>query len=82
MTRSGRINGCPALYTMYVCFDFSVQFHEPDTNDTFLGQTEIYRKVFHAVPDDSISTWKQYKDFVAFHDRLAKPVSRSYQSLK
>ncbi|TFK27984.1 phospholipase D [Coprinopsis marcescibilis] len=36
--------------------------------------TEIYRKVFHAIPDDTVSTWKQYKDFVAHHDRLSKPV--------
>ncbi|KAJ2932640.1 hypothetical protein H1R20_g4455, partial [Candolleomyces eurysporus] len=36
--------------------------------------TEIYRKVFHAVPDDLITTWKQYKDFVAHHERFARPV--------
>ncbi|KAF5339011.1 hypothetical protein D9611_008713 [Ephemerocybe angulata] len=35
--------------------------------------TEIYRKVFHAVPDDLITTWKQYTEFVAYHDRMAKP---------
>ncbi|KIY44775.1 phospholipase D [Fistulina hepatica ATCC 64428] len=35
--------------------------------------TEIYRKVFHAVPDDLVTTWKQYKDFVAHHERLNKP---------
>ena len=38
-------------------------------------KTEIYRKVFHAIPDDHISTWKQYKEFVAHHERLNKPVS-------
>jgi len=38
-------------------------------------QTEIYRKVFHAVPDDLITTWKQYKEFVIHHERFAKPVS-------
>ena len=38
-------------------------------------KTEIYRKVFHAIPDDHISTWKQYKEFIAHHDRLNKPVS-------
>src|ERR1700722_823370 len=37
-------------------------------------QTEIYRRVFHAVPDDNITTWKQYKEFVAWHERLNKPV--------
>lgn len=36
--------------------------------------TEIYRQVFHAVPDDLITTWKQYKEFVAHHERLQKPV--------
>lgn len=36
--------------------------------------TEIYRKVFHAIPDDLITTWKQYKDFVAHHERFARPV--------
>lgn len=35
--------------------------------------TEIYRKVFHAVPDDTISTWKQYTEFVAHHERFWKP---------
>jgi phospholipase D1/2 len=38
-------------------------------------QTEIYRKVFHAIPDDLITTWKQYKEFVKHHERLNKPVS-------
>ncbi|KZP31489.1 phospholipase D [Athelia psychrophila] len=36
--------------------------------------TEIYRKVFHAVPDDLVTTWKQYKEFVSYHDRLNQPV--------
>ncbi|KAF9777640.1 phospholipase D [Thelephora terrestris] len=35
--------------------------------------TEIYRKVFHAVPDDLVTTWKQYKDFILYHERLNKP---------
>ncbi|KAF8630837.1 hypothetical protein AX17_005196 [Amanita inopinata Kibby_2008] len=34
--------------------------------------TEIYRKVFHAVPDDLVTTWKQYKEFVSYHERLNK----------
>jgi phospholipase D1/2 len=37
-------------------------------------QTEIYRKVFHAIPDDLVTTWKQYKEFVSHHERLNKPV--------
>ncbi|KAJ7600958.1 phospholipase D [Mycena floridula] len=35
--------------------------------------TEIYRKVFHAIPDDLVTTWKQYREFVAHHERLNKP---------
>ncbi|KAI0693955.1 phospholipase D [Cytidiella melzeri] len=35
--------------------------------------TEIYRKVFHAIPDDLVTTWKQYKEFVVHHERLNKP---------
>ncbi|KAI0056534.1 phospholipase D [Artomyces pyxidatus] len=36
--------------------------------------TEIFRRVFHAVPDDLVTTWKQYKEFIAHHERLAKPI--------
>ncbi|TFY61283.1 hypothetical protein EVJ58_g4601 [Rhodofomes roseus] len=39
--------------------------------------TEIYRKVFHAVPDDLVTTWKQYREFIAHHDRLNQPVRES-----
>jgi phospholipase D1/2 len=37
-------------------------------------QTEIFRRVFRVVPDDLVTTWKHYKDFVAYHERLLKPV--------
>ncbi|TFK73598.1 phospholipase D [Pluteus cervinus] len=37
--------------------------------------TEIYRKVFHSVPDDKITTWKQYKEFVLWHERMNKSPS-------
>ena len=30
--------------------------------------------MFHAVPDDIITTWKQYKDFILHHEHLSKPV--------
>ncbi|KAG2151353.1 phospholipase D [Suillus clintonianus] len=40
--------------------------------------TEIYRKVFHAVPDDLITTWKQYKEFVSHHERYSKPATGSH----
>ncbi|KAI0632459.1 phospholipase D [Trametes polyzona] len=42
--------------------------------------TEIYRKVFHAIPDDLVTTWKQYKEFIVHHERLNKPVKESDQS--
>ncbi|KAF9454771.1 phospholipase D [Macrolepiota fuliginosa MF-IS2] len=39
--------------------------------------TEIYRKVFHAIPDDTVTTWKRYKEFVAYHDRLRKSTAET-----
>ncbi|KAI0301100.1 hypothetical protein B0F90DRAFT_1810149 [Multifurca ochricompacta] len=36
--------------------------------------TEIFRRVFHAIPDDLVTTWKQYKEFIAHHERLLRPV--------
>ncbi|KAF8798774.1 phospholipase D [Phlegmacium glaucopus] len=42
-----------------------------------IHNTEIYRKVFHAIPDDLITTWKQYREFVAYHERLNKPTPES-----
>lgn len=41
----------------------------------WIMQTEIYRKVFHAVPDDMVTTWKQYKHFVAYQERFTRTVS-------
>jgi len=35
-------------------------------------QTEIFRRVFRAIPDDGVTTWKHYKDFIAYHERLLK----------
>ena len=40
-------------------------------------QTLIYRKVFHAVPDDTVTTWKQYKDFVLHHGRMNRTVHQA-----
>ena len=40
-------------------------------------QTEIYRKVFHAIPDDLVTTWKQYKEFILHHERLNQRVCSS-----
>ncbi|KZT27381.1 phospholipase D [Neolentinus lepideus HHB14362 ss-1] len=39
--------------------------------------TEIFRKVFHSIPDDLVTTWKQYKEFVVHHERLNKPVKET-----
>ncbi|KAF8272777.1 hypothetical protein EI94DRAFT_1717370 [Lactarius quietus] len=36
--------------------------------------TEIFRLVFHAVPDDLVTTWKHYREFIAHHERLLKPL--------
>ncbi|KAG8849555.1 Phospholipase D1 [Tulasnella sp. 330] len=40
---------------------------------TAVHNTEIYRKVFHCTPDDMVTTWKQYKEFLQFQERLNKP---------
>ncbi|KAF9221001.1 phospholipase D [Gyrodon lividus] len=42
--------------------------------------TEIFRKVFHVVPDDTVTTWKQYKEFVAQHERFTRPAQDSSAS--
>ncbi len=34
--------------------------------------TQIFRKVFKCVPDDTVTTWAEYKAFGAWSDRLAK----------
>ena len=41
-------------------------------------QTEIFRRVFRVVPDDLVTTWKHYKDFAAYHERILKPVRESF----
>ncbi|KAF8349296.1 phospholipase D, partial [Amanita rubescens] len=42
--------------------------------------TRIYRKVFHAVPDDTVATWKQYKDFILHHARMNRTVKDGFSS--
>ncbi|KAE8233696.1 hypothetical protein CF326_g1260 [Tilletia indica] len=34
--------------------------------------TDIYRLVFKSVPDDTVTTWAQYKAFVAWSERLGR----------
>ncbi len=48
------------------------------TNRQMPLQTEIFRRVFRVVPDDLVTTWKHYKDFVAYHERILKPVRDSF----
>ncbi|KAG8989163.1 Phospholipase D1 [Tulasnella sp. JGI-2019a] len=35
---------------------------------TAVHNTEIYRKVFHCTPEDMVTTWKQYKEFLQFQE--------------
>ncbi|KAK0564052.1 Phospholipase D1 [Tilletia horrida] len=37
-----------------------------------LKNTEIYRMVFKSVPDDTVTTWAQYKAFVAWAERVGR----------
>jgi len=48
------------------------------TNYHISHQTEIFRRVFRVVPDDLVTTWKHYKDFVLYQERLLKPVCESF----
>lgn len=43
--------------------------------------TEIFRKVFHCIPDDTVTTWKQYKEFILHHERMNKPVKDTSEPL-
>ncbi|KAI6044835.1 phospholipase D [Pisolithus marmoratus] len=57
--------------------DFEDPIHDKFWKNVWVAcavhNTEIYRQVFHAVPDDMITTWKQYTEFVAHHERFWKP---------
>ncbi|OBZ68849.1 hypothetical protein A0H81_11088 [Grifola frondosa] len=57
----------------------STHFTIPELS-LILMQTEIYRKVFHAIPDDLVTTWKQYKEFVLHHERLNRPQAKDQDS--
>lgn len=48
------------------------------TNYQISHQTEIFRRVFRVVPDDLVTTWKHYKDFVVYQERLLKSVRESF----
>jgi phospholipase D1/2 len=51
---------------------------ECTTNYQFSHQTEIFRRVFRVIPDDLVTTWKHYKDFVIYQERLLKLVRESF----
>lgn len=57
-----------------------MQFQDP-IDDSFyvdywltcaVHNTQIFRKVFKCVPDDTVTTWAEYKAFGAWADRLAR----------
>lgn len=33
--------------------------------------------MFHAIPDDLVTTWKQYREFVLHHERLKQPTAQA-----
>ncbi|TIA88119.1 hypothetical protein E3P99_02758 [Wallemia hederae] len=39
-----------------------------------IHNTEIYRKVFHCTPDDTITTWRQFKNYSMLADKHKKPI--------
>ncbi len=55
-------------------------FEDPIGDDFYVNKwiavatrnTQIYRKVFKCVPDDMVTTWSEYKAFLAWGDRLAR----------
>jgi len=49
-------------------------------NDAFIAETwntvaenntKLFRQVFRCMPDDQVTTWKEYEDFVAYGERFA-----------
>ncbi|EJD41463.1 phospholipase D [Auricularia subglabra TFB-10046 SS5] len=53
------------------------EFFEDVWTAAAVHNTEIYRKVFHAIPDDTVTSWKQYREFVQHHERFTKPPART-----
>lgn len=53
-------------------------------SDAFLGlwssrakqNTEVYRQVFHAVPDDTVRNWNDYKEFYEYYFRKQDPKAK------
>ncbi|KAF8550810.1 phospholipase D [Imleria badia] len=69
----------PAPYIHPDCFEdpISDEFWEDIWVASAEHNTEIYRKVFHVIPDDTVTTWKQYKHFAAYHERFTKNAKTS-----
>ncbi|CAO1614671.1 unnamed protein product [Jaminaea pallidilutea] len=56
------------------CFQDPVSdaFYEDVWLAAAIHNTQIYRKVFRCVPDDTVTTWGEYKAFMAWSERLSK----------
>ncbi|KDN38041.1 phospholipase D [Tilletiaria anomala UBC 951] len=65
-------------------------FEDPIADDFYLNRwmaiavrnTHIYRKVFKCVPDDTVTTWSDYKAFLAWSDRLSRSQNPSSTNAK
>ncbi|BFZ63974.1 Phospholipase D1 [Saitoella coloradoensis] len=66
------------------------KFHDPLADEFFLdvwsasalNNTEIFRRVFRPMPDDNVQTWKQYKLYSAYQERLATAQGASEGKMK
>ncbi|EEH20371.2 hypothetical protein PABG_02630 [Paracoccidioides brasiliensis Pb03] len=66
--------GVPNLYDMNSPEDQVVSDPLSDTfqslwNSRAKQNTEVFRKVFHAVPDDTVRNWNDYKEFYEYYFR-------------
>ena len=52
----------------------SEDFYEDVWIASAIYNTEIYRKVFHCVPDDTVTTWRHLKNFGVMADKHNKPI--------
>ncbi|OAT06582.1 phospholipase D [Blastomyces gilchristii SLH14081] len=66
--------GVPNVYDMNSAENQIVTDPLSDTFQSFWNSrakqnTEVYRKVFHAVPDDTVRNWNDYKEFFEYYFR-------------
>ncbi|TIA70455.1 hypothetical protein E3P92_03085 [Wallemia ichthyophaga] len=52
----------------------SEEFFEDIWIASAIYNTEIYRKVFHCTPDDTVTTWRQFKNFSMMAEKHKKPI--------